>query len=92
LLVKACWPTQQSTTFSSVMARFYDGSGNPPIQGEVAINGERIATVGKLADAHGKREIDANGLAVAPGFINMLSWATQSLIEDGRSQSDIARE
>src|SRR2546425_1433682 len=67
----------------------YDGSGNAPFVGDVAINRDRIAAVGKLADARGKAEIDAQGLAVAPGFINMLSWATESLIEDGRSQSDI---
>src|SRR5262245_8563847 len=67
----------------------YDGSGNAPIVGDVAVNGDTIAAVGKLAEAHGKTELDARGLAVAPGFINMLSWANESLIQDGRSQSDI---
>src|SRR5881396_1754900 len=67
----------------------YDGSGNPPYIGDVAINRDRITAVGKLDNARGKTEIDAKGLAVAPGFINMLSWATESLIQDGRSQSDI---
>src|SRR5207247_6008000 len=67
----------------------YDGSGRAPFVGDVAINGDRIAAVGKLTDARGKTEIDARGLAVAPGFINMLSWANESLIQDGRSQSDI---
>jgi len=67
----------------------YDGSGKPPVTGDIAINGQKIAAVGKLNDAHGKKEIDAKGLAVAPGFINMLSWANESLIEDGRSQSGI---
>ena len=67
----------------------YDGSGNPPFNGDVAINRDRIAAVGQLDNARGKLEIDAKGLSVAPGFINMLSWATESLIEDGRSQSDI---
>src|SRR6266849_11142353 len=67
----------------------YDGSGNPPAKGAVAIRGDSIADVGQLKDAKGKKEVDAKGLAVAPGFINMLSWATQSLIQDGRSQSDI---
>src|SRR6266516_3939834 len=67
----------------------YDGSGNAPFNGGVAINRDRIAAVGQLPAARGKMEIDANGLAVAPGFINMLSWATESLIQDGRSQSDI---
>jgi N-acyl-D-amino-acid deacylase len=67
----------------------YDGSGNVPINGDIAIDGDRISAVGDLAEARGRDEIDVRGLAVAPGFINMLSWATESLIEDGRSQSDI---
>jgi N-acyl-D-amino-acid deacylase len=67
----------------------YDGSGGPPISGDLAIDGERIAAVGKLTEARGKKELDAKGLAIAPGFINMLSWATQSLLQDGRSQSGI---
>jgi N-acyl-D-aspartate/D-glutamate deacylase len=67
----------------------YDGSGVASFQGDVAIDGDTIAAVGQLADAQGKTEIDVNGLAVAPGFINMLSWSVESLIEDGRSQSEI---
>ncbi|WP_456424846.1 N-acyl-D-amino-acid deacylase family protein [Rhodocaloribacter sp.] len=67
----------------------YDGSGNPPVRGDVAIRADTIAAVGDLGGTRGRTEIDATGLAVAPGFINMLSWATESLIEDGRSQSDI---
>ena len=56
---------------------------------DVAVRGDRIVAIGDLSKAHGKHEIDAKGLAVAPGFINMLSWATTSLLADGRSQSDI---
>jgi N-acyl-D-amino-acid deacylase len=67
----------------------YDGSGGTPFSGDVAIRGDKIVAIGHLADAKAKVEIDARGLAVAPGFINMLSWATDSLIEDGRSQSDL---
>jgi N-acyl-D-amino-acid deacylase len=67
----------------------YDGSGGKPFTGDVAIRGERIAKVGDLGDAKGKTEVDARGLAVAPGFINMLSWATESLIVDGRGMSDL---
>jgi N-acyl-D-amino-acid deacylase len=67
----------------------YDGSGAPPVKGDVAIQGDRIAAVGDLSAAKGKQEIDANGLAVTPGFINMLSWADRSLLMDGRSMSDI---
>ena len=67
----------------------YDGSGAAGKTADVAISGDRIAAVGDLGAARAKRQIDARGLAVAPGFINMLSWATMSLLADGRSQSDI---
>ncbi len=67
----------------------YDGSGQPGARVDVAINGDTVAAIGDLSRARGKNVVDATGLAVAPGFINMLSWATESLIEDGRSQSDI---
>src|ERR1035441_5758828 len=67
----------------------YDGSGGPPKAGDIAVNGESIAAIGQLRGSRARVEIDAGGLAVAPGFINMLSWANRSLIEDGRSQSDI---
>jgi len=67
----------------------YDGSGGKPYVGDVAIKGDRIAKLGDLGKAGAKTVIDVKGLAVAPGFINMLSWATDSLIHDGRGQSDI---
>jgi N-acyl-D-amino-acid deacylase len=67
----------------------YDGRGDPPIEADVAIEGDGIAAIGDLRDWHGREELDAANHAVAPGFINMLSWATESLIEDGRAQSDI---
>jgi N-acyl-D-amino-acid deacylase len=67
----------------------YDGSGSAPFAGDVAIRGDTIAAIGSLGSASGRMEVDAKGLAVAPGFINMLSWATESLIADGRGQSDI---
>lgn len=70
-------------------ATIYDGSGEKPTVGLVAINGDKIADVGNLENVKGKKEIDAKGMAVSPGFINMLSWATESLIEDGRGMSDI---
>lgn len=66
-----------------------DGSGKASYVGDIAINADTIAALGKLENAIGKQEIDATGLSVAPGFINMLSWANVSLIEDGRSQGDI---
>jgi N-acyl-D-amino-acid deacylase len=67
----------------------YDGTGTEPRQADVAIRGDRIAGVGDFKPAKAKTVIDAKGLAVAPGFINMLSWSTESLIQDGRSQSEI---
>ncbi len=66
----------------------YDGTGGPSVRGDVAIDADRIAAVGTITE-RGARELDASGLAVAPGFINMLSWATDTLFADGRSQSDI---
>ena len=67
----------------------YDGSGGTPYVGDVLINGDRIVAVGgPAAKARGRTEINAAGLAVSPGFINMLSWATESLIADGRGLSD----
>jgi N-acyl-D-amino-acid deacylase len=59
------------------------------VEGDVAISGDTIAAVGQLVDWRGREELDGSGLAVAPGFINMLSWAVESLLEDGRAQSDI---
>src|SRR5437762_680519 len=67
----------------------YDGTGAEGRVTDVAIRGDRIAGVGDFANAAAKNTIDAHGLAVAPGFINMLSWSTESLIQDGRSQSEI---
>ena len=67
----------------------YDGSGGQPYIGDVLINGDKIVAVGPAPKAIGRSEIDATGLAVAPGFINMLSWANETLIADGRGQSDI---
>ncbi len=67
----------------------YDGSGKTPIIADIAIAGDTIAAIGKLDQYKAPIEMDATGLAVAPGFINMLSWAQETLIEDGRSQGDI---
>ncbi|MCX6615294.1 MAG: D-aminoacylase [Acidobacteria bacterium] len=67
----------------------YDGSGAAPLQADLAIRGDSIAAIGALKNARGKMDIDARGMAVAPGFVNMMCWANESLIADGRSQSDI---
>ena len=67
----------------------YDGSGSQPFVGDVLIQGDTIAAIEMPGVLKGTTEIEAKGMAIAPGFINMLSWATESLIEDGRSLSDI---
>ncbi len=67
----------------------YDGAGGRPRRADVAIKGDKIAAVGDLKSAKASTVVDANGLAVAPGFINMLSWAVDDLIIDGRSLGDI---
>jgi N-acyl-D-amino-acid deacylase len=67
----------------------YDGSGDKPYAGDLAFIGDKIAAIGDIGEATASIEIDVAGLAVAPGFVNMMSWANESLIEDGRSQSDI---
>ena len=67
----------------------YDGTGAAPQHVDVAIRGDRIAGLGDFSKASAPTIINARGLAVAPGFINMLSWSTESLIEDGRSESEI---
>lgn len=67
----------------------YDGTGAAGVAVDVAIEGDRVAAVGDLGGARADLEIDASGKAVAPGFINVLSWATETLIEDGRGESDL---
>jgi N-acyl-D-amino-acid deacylase len=66
-----------------------DGSGGPPIHGDVAVKGQRIVYVGPHAPGRALKEIDARGKAVAPGFINMLSHSEDSLWADGRGQSEL---
>ena len=67
----------------------YDGTGRAPKRVDIAIKGDRIVAIGNLRRARADNVVNANGLAVAPGFINMLSWSTESLIADGRSQGEI---
>lgn len=87
LTVGGCNPAKYDIMIRN--GTIYDGSGNPAYVGDVAIQGDTIAAIGEEIDGRGRQKIDASGLAVAPGFINMLSWANESLIEDGKSQSDI---
>jgi N-acyl-D-amino-acid deacylase len=67
----------------------YDGSGGPPRRADVGVRGDRVAAVGDLSAAAARTVVDASGLAVAPGFVNVLSWATDDLLADPRSQSDL---
>src|SRR5688572_5627010 len=80
-----------SGTFDVVIqgGTVYDGTGAAGRPADVGLRGDRVAAVGDLAGASAARRVDAAGLAVAPGFINMLSWSTDSLLVDGRSQGEI---
>ncbi|HEV2047065.1 MAG TPA: D-aminoacylase [Chthoniobacterales bacterium] len=84
-------PVQNPADFDVIIkgGTVYDGSGSEPRHVDVAIRGDRIAGLGDFKTAKAKIIVDANGLAVAPGFINMLSWSNESLIQDGQSQSEI---
>lgn len=83
--------THSKNTFDTIIRNgiIYDGNGGAPYQADIAINADTISFIGDLKNAAAKNVIDATGKAIAPGFINMLSWANESLIEDGNSQSDI---
>ncbi len=67
----------------------YDGTGGEARRADVGIRGDKVAAIGDLSKAPAARTVDASGMAVAPGFINMLSWSTESLLIDGRSQSEL---
>ncbi|MEO8073880.1 MAG: D-aminoacylase [Acidobacteriota bacterium] len=67
----------------------YDGAGGKSFRADIAVSGDKIVKIGNLSKAKAKQTIDASGLAVAPGFINMLSWSTESLIVDGRSLGEL---
>src|SRR5213593_4649484 len=84
-------PSPASADFDVIIRNgmVYDGTGAEPAQADVAIRGDRVAGIGDFKTAKAKTVIDVKGLAVAPGFINMLSWSTDSLIQDGRSQSEL---
>lgn len=81
----------QAADFDTIVrgGTIYDGEGGAPYKGDIAIEGDRIVAVGDLGMATADREVRADGLAAAPGFINMLSWANESLLQDPRSMSDI---
>ncbi|MBV6427916.1 MAG: D-aminoacylase [Haliscomenobacter sp.] len=91
LLLGALFSCKPAVTYDLVIrnATIYDGSGGAPITGSIAVNADTIALVGDIGNAKGIKEIDAKGLAVGPGFVNMLSWATESLLVDPRGASDL---
>ncbi|MCF8506279.1 MAG: D-aminoacylase [Caulobacter sp.] len=91
LLLLSCATPSAEAPFDIVIrgGTVYDGSGGQPFVGDVAIRGDRIVAVGRKLRGARLTEIDATGLAVSPGFINMLSWATESLLADGRGLSDL---
>ena len=92
LVAVACGPRriERDAEYDYVLRHglIVDGTGGAPYAGDVAIKGDRIAAVGAVS-GHGREEIDVHGQAIAPGFVNMLSWATESLIADGRGLSDL---
>ena len=91
-LVTGCnYASDQENAFDVIIRNgtVFDGTGSSPYTADVAISGDTIAAIGDLSGSNARKELDANGMAVAPGFINMLSWANESLLEDGRSMSNI---
>ena len=93
VLIASCFllDTASSKEFDVLIrgGTVYDGTGAEGKTVDLGIQKDRLTAIGDLSKDTAKREIDARGLAVAPGFINMLSWATTSLLADGRSQGDI---
>lgn len=92
ILLPALPLAQSNPTDFDVIIRggtIYDGTGGAPVKADVGIKGDRIAAIGNLSSARARNIVDARGMAVAPGFINMLSWSTESLLVDGRSQSEL---
>jgi N-acyl-D-amino-acid deacylase len=91
LILSSCASARTAPAYDVVIrgGTIYDGSGGAPYKGDVALKGDRIAVIAERIPGRGRSEVDARGLAVAPGFINMLSWAADPLIRDGRAQSDV---
>jgi N-acyl-D-amino-acid deacylase len=91
LTLASCASARTAPAYDTVIrgGTIYNGTGGTPYTGDVAIKGDRIAAVAPRIPGKGKVEVDARGLAVAPGFINMLSWAAEPLIRDGKAQSDV---
>lgn len=88
-LLAACTPSGPRVDLVLRGGTIYDGSGAAPVVGDLAIQGDSVVAMGDLGDLVGATELDVTGMAVAPGFINMLSWATESLLQDPRGLADI---
>jgi len=88
-IILSCQPKSRQFDLIVRNAMIYDGYGNIPYVGDLAVSEDTIAALGDLSKDRGNVEFDAKDLSLAPGFINMLSWANETLIEDGRSQSDL---
>jgi N-acyl-D-amino-acid deacylase len=84
-------PAARAETYDVILrgGTVYDGSGKPGRRADIALKGDKVAAVGDLAKDTATTVLDVKGLAVAPGFINMLSWSTESLLHDGTSQSEV---
>lgn len=91
VILSLAFPDKKAIEYDCIIRNgmIYDGSGAQPYAADVAIQADTIAAIGDLKSLKGKNEIDATGLAVAPGFINMLSWADENLVANGYSISDI---
>lgn len=89
LVLAACATPEPPYDILIRNGRVIDGTGSPGVDASLAIRGDRVVAIGPLADATARETIDATGLVVAPGFINMLSWADEPLLVDGRSQGNV---
>lgn len=85
LLPLLLWSQTEQNQFDVLIKNgtVYDGTDSPPLKADVGVKGDRIEAIGKLERESARMVIEASGLAVAPGFINMLSWSVVSLIVDG---------
>jgi N-acyl-D-aspartate/D-glutamate deacylase len=89
ILIFSCSSDPQNCDILIENGIIYDGTGDKPYKGVVAISNDKIIYVGKNKNFVADKVIDATDKAVSPGFINMLSWAYNSLMDDGRSLNDL---